>query len=479
MNLNSINITEIVEQTKAQLQEDKTLTPALKMSIELILVIVVMLASKLGLNSKNSSIPPSKDINREKQTKDKSDKSAGGQKGRAGKTLTQTETPDEIEVILVDRDRLPQGQYREVGFQKRQVVDIDISKVVTEYQAQILENAQGKRFVGEFPEGVNSPVQYGVGVKAHAVYLSQYQLLPYNRIEEYFADQLGIPISAGSLFNFNEQAAELVKSSGAEAIIKTALQSTHQTLHVDETGINIGGKRRWLHGASTTEWTYFYPHEKRGKIAMDDADILPHFSGVLCHDHWKPYYQYTQCQHALCNAHHIRELERAWEQDGMQWAKALQTLLKDMNKQQIDNPNLDEDTKRQYLAQYQKILAEGEIECPPPDENSRIKGKRGRLKRIKSRALLERLRDYQDDVLRFLTSTAVPFTNNQGENDIRMTKVHQKISGCFRSMEGAEIFCLIRSYLSTCRKQSISASLALELLFKSQLPDIFIEDKAE
>ena len=479
MNLNSINITEIVEQTKAQLQEDKTLTPALKMSIELILVIVVMLASKLGLNSKNSSIPPSKDINRKKQTKDKSDKSAGGQKGRTGKTLTQTETPDEIEVILVDRDRLSQGHCREVGFQKRQVVDIDISKVVTEYQAQILENAQGKRFVGEFPEGVNSPVQYGVGVKAHAVYLSQYQLLPYNRIEEYFADQLGIPISVGSLFNFNEQAAELVKSSGAEAIIKTALQSSHQTLHVDETGINIGGKRRWLHGASTTEWTYFYPHEKRGKIAMDDADILPHFSGVLCHDHWKPYYQYTQCQHALCNAHHIRELERAWEQDGMQWAKALQTLLKDMNKQQIDDPNLDEDTKRQYLAQYQKILTEGEIECPSPDENSRIKGKRGRLKRTKSRALLERLRDYQDDVLRFLTSTAVPFTNNQGENDIRMTKVHQKISGCFRSMEGAEIFCLIRSYLSTCRKQSISASLALELLFKGQLPDIFIEDKAE
>ena len=119
MNLNSINITEIVEQTKAQLQEGKTLTPALKMSIELILVIVVMLASKLGLNSKNSSIPPSKDINRKKQTKDKSDKSAGGQKGRTGKTLTQTETPDEIEVILVDRDRLPQGHYREVGFQKR------------------------------------------------------------------------------------------------------------------------------------------------------------------------------------------------------------------------------------------------------------------------------------------------------------------------------------------------------------------------
>lgn len=479
MNLNSINITEIVEQTKAQLQEDKTLTPALKMSIELILVVVVMLANKLGLNSQNSSIPPSKDINRKKQTKVKSAKPAGGQPGRVGRALTQTQTPDEIKVILVDRDFLPKGHYREVGFQKRQVVDIDISKVVTEYQAQILENEQGKRFIGEFPEGVNSPIQYGNGVKAHAVYLSQYQLLPYNRIEEYFCDQLGISISVGSLFNFNEQAAALVKSSGAEAVIKKALQTTYQALHVDETGININGKRRWLHGASTTRWTYFYPHEKRGKIAMDDADILPHFSGVLCHDHWKPYYQYTKCQHALCNAHHIRELERAWEQDGMKWAKELQTLLKEMNKHQIDNPELAEDTKAEYIEKYQEILAQGDIECPPPDKSSRIKGQRGRLKRTKSRALLERLIDYQDDVLRFMTEIAVPFTNNQGENDIRMTKVHQKISGCFRSMRGAEIFCLLRSYLSTCRKQNVSASLALELLFNNQLPDIFIEEQAE
>lgn len=177
------------------------------------------------------------------------------------------------------------------------------------------------------------------------VYLSQYQLLPYNRIEEYFSDQLGIPISAGSLFNFNEQTATLVKSSGAEAAIKEALQMTSHALHVDETGINIAGKRRWIHGASTVWWTYFYPHEKRGKIAMDDADILPHFTGVLCHDHWKPYYQYTQCQNALCNAHHIRELERAWEQEVMQWAKDMQTLLKEIHKYQIDNHALNADTK--------------------------------------------------------------------------------------------------------------------------------------
>ena len=212
---------------------------------------------------------------------------------------------------------------------------------------------------------------------------------------------------------------------------------------------------------------------------MDEAGILPHFTGVLCHDHWKPYYQYTQCQHALCNAHHIRELERAWEQDGMQWAKDMQTLLKEMNKAQIDNPDLDKGAKQKYREQYQKILLQGDVKCPPPDKNSRVKGQRGRLKRTQSRVLLERLRDYQDDVLRFMMSTGVPFTNNQGENDIRMTKVHQKISGCFRSKQGAEMFCLLRSYLSTCRKQYVSASLALELLFKNQLPDIFISDEAE
>jgi transposase len=473
MKLSGIDITEVVEQTKAQLQSDPNVSPALKASIELILVVVVLLANKFGLNSQNSSLPPSSDINRVKPPKKKSDNPAGGQKGRTGKTLTQTDTPDEVEVILVNRDVLPTGHYREIGFQTRQVVDIDISKVVTEYQAQILEDEQGKRFTAQFPDGVNSPIQYGVGVKAHAVYLSQYQLLPYNRIEEYFTEQLNIPISAGSIFNFNKQAATLVASSGAEQHIKQALQSSHLALHVDETGINIDGKRRWLHGASNVFWTYFYPHEKRGKIAMDAAGILPHFSGVLCHDHWKPYYQYTQCQHALCNAHHIRELERAWEQDGMQWAKDMQTLLTTINQQQIDHSSLDEQSQQHYRQQYQKILSQGDIHCLPPDKDSRVKGQRGRLKRTKSRALLERLREYEDDVLRFMTSPVVPFTNNQGENDIRMTKVHQKISGCFRSMQGAQMFCLLRSYLSTCRKQSVSASSALELLFKKQLPNIF------
>ena len=480
MKLDNINISELVEKTKAQLKEDTTLAPSLKISLELILMVVVMLVERLGLHSKNSSIPPSKDPNRNKAPKDKGDKPAGGQKGHKGTTLAQTDSQDEVDIRLVVRDTLPKGNYHEVGFIKRQVVDIDISKIITEYRAQILENEHGERFTADFPDGVNSHIQYGSNIKAHAVYLSQYQLLPYNRIEEYFSDQLDIPISAGSLFNFNKQAFDLVKSSGAEEIIKNALRSSMSALHVDETGINIAGKRCWLHGASDQAWTYFFSHKKRGKEAMDDADILAHFQGILCHDHWKPYYKYTVCDHSLCNAHHLRELERSWEHDEMQWAKAMQTLLISINKAQRDNGFIvDNATQASYRTEYQKILADGDKHCPPPDEKWRKEGQRGRLKRTKSRALLERLRNFEDDVLRFMTRVDIPFTNNQGENDIRMTKVHQKISGCFRSEQGAEIFCLVRSYLSTCRKQNVSASEALNLLFKNKLPGIFNTEAAE
>lgn len=220
MNLSSINIREVVGQTKQQLEQDKTITPVLKASIDLILMVVLMLADKFGLHSQNSSIPPSQDINRKKSPKKSSDKSAGGQTKRVGKTLEQTDTPDEIKRILVDQTKLPTGNYREVGYQKRQVVDIDITKVVIEYQAQVIENEHGQRFSATFPEGVNSPIQYGAGVKAHAVYLSQYQLLPYKRVEEYFTDQLGIAVSAGSLFNFNEQAIQLIEQTGAKRSIK-------------------------------------------------------------------------------------------------------------------------------------------------------------------------------------------------------------------------------------------------------------------
>ncbi|MBU4054334.1 MAG: transposase, partial [Proteobacteria bacterium] len=180
------------------------------------------------------------------------------------------------------------------------------------------------------------------------------------------------------------------------------------------------------------------------------------------------------CTHALCNAHHIRELTRAFEQEGQQWAQTMKTLLETINSKVNDAGGvLEAKESNKYRLEYRTLLKEAEVECPEPDIPEK-KGKRGRIKRSKSRNLLERLRDFEDDALRFMDDINVPFTNNQGENDIRMTKVQQKISGCFRSMEGARIFCLVRSYLSTCRKHGVKASQALGLLFNGKLPDFLM-----
>ncbi len=203
--------------------------------------------------------------------------------------------------------------------------------------------------------------------------------------------------------------------------------------------------------------------------------ILPKFKGVLCHDHWKAYYQYS-CLHALCNAHHLRELEWSATEDKQQWAKKMKAFLMKLNKT-VDAAGgvLDKQKSSYYRKRYNKLLVDAEKECPAP-KDKRKPGQRGRMKRSKSRNLLERLVEFQEDVLRFMDDKDVPFTNNQGENDLRMTKVQQKISGCFRSEEGAFIFCRIRAYLITCRKHGVGATEALETLFKGKLPSFVHAD---
>ena len=467
MKIENIDIEATIEKARRLVKEDKNISAATQSMFEIMILIITLLVNRLNLNSTNSSKPPSSDPNRKKKPKSKTGKKPGGQKGHVGTTLKKVDDPEKIRVIKVDRSKLPDGQYRHVGFETRQVFDIDISRLVTEYRAEILEDASGRQFVASFPKEVKKAVQYGTGIKAHSVYMSQFQLIPYNRIQDYFADQLHIPISEGSIFNFNMEAFRLLDDF--ESQVKSKLAAS-DLAHADETSINIGGKRHWLHCVSNDQWTYYYPHEKRGVDAMNDMGILPEFSGILCHDHWKPYYK-IDCIHALCNAHHLRELTRAFEQDDQKWAQELANLLVTSNNEVIDAGGaLDAKNARKYRQEYRGILKKGEIECPEPDRPKK-KGKRGRIKKSKSRNLLERLRDYEDDTLRFLENPLVPFSNNLGENDIRMTKVQQKISGCFRSIDGARIFCLVRSFLSTCRKQGIKSSRALEILFNGKLPE--------
>ena len=463
MKISDIDVDAIIENARQQLKDDPSVSPSLRSTFEILLLIIPILLGRVNTNSRNSSKPPSQDPNREKKARAKSDRKPGSQQGRLGTTLAPTDDPDEIKVVTVDRRTLPRGHtFKPAGFEKRQVFDIDISRLVTEYRAEILVDDQGNRIVAPFPEAVKSSVQYGPAIKAHAVYLSLYQLLPYDRVREYFEDQLRIPLSVGSLVNFNKEAFD--KAAPFEAWVKRQLIQS-PVVHADETGINIGGKRHWLHCASNDTLTWLEPHQQRGHQAMDDIGILPHFAGTLCHDHWKSYYRYTDCDHSLCNAHHIRELQRVVEQDKHVWAERMQTLLCTMNDAVINAGGaLTSEQVAGWRKAYRDCLKTAEVECPPPDEAQRD-GKRGRIKRTTARNLLERLRDFEDDVLRFLDHPQVPFTNNQGERDIRMVKVQQKISGCFRSEEGAQTFCRVRSYLSTARKQNISASEAMTSLF--------------
>jgi transposase len=476
MTAGKIDISETLKNVERTLCQDKSISPQVRAMLDLLVVIINLLVDKLGITSANSSTPPSQDPHRQRGSKRKArgnKRKPGGQNGHPGATLQPQENPDHIEIIEVDRRTIPAGQYRSAGWESRQVIDIEISKVVTEYRAEIVEDAQGHQFIAEFPAGVTRPVQYGNHVKAQAVYMSQHQLVPYDRVRDYFADQCRIPISAGSLFNFNKEAFGLLETFESTVTRQLIVQPL---LHADETGINVNGSCVWLHSASNDRWTLFFPHANRGGEAMKAMGVLEHFGGTLCHDHWKPYFQ-LGCHHALCNAHHLRELERAWEQDSQRWAKKMQALLLEMNDATLKAGGcLSEKAAHRLRSRYRNVLTRGDRECPPPNPTDHPT-RRGRIAKTKSRNLLERLRDFEIETLRFLTDPLVPFTNNQSENDIRMTKVQQKISGCFRSFEGAQIFCRVRSYLSTCRKHGLPPTEALQTLFSDRLPDFIAELK--
>lgn len=231
-----------------------------------------------------------------------------------------------------------------------------------------------------------------------------------------------------------------------------------EVVHFDETGIRQQGKLHWLHVAGTERFTFYGLHARRGKEAMDALGILPNYTGRAVHDHWKSYFKYS-CDHSLCNAHHLRELTYLAEQEQQGWAAAMIALL-------LEAKEVSEATSENHLAKdsaelasihlrYDALIAEGlEQNLPPPKRLE--KNKRGRPKQSKAKNLLDRLRDFKAEVLAFLTHPLIPFDNNQGERDIRMAKLKQKISGCFRGETGGRIFSRIRGYVSTLRKNDLN-----------------------
>lgn len=475
--MDSVKINKTLEMAEQVLRDDKSLSPSIRAVFGLLLEMFRMLVIRFNLNSSNSSKPPSTDGNRLKPTRTKSNKKPGGQKGHVGKTLEPVANPDVVEILKVDLSALPAGTYETVGYKNRQVFDIEFTRVVTEYQAEIVRDEKGREFMAPFPEQVTRHVQYGASVKEHAVYLSAYQFIPVERLISQFHDQYKMALSCGSVFNFISDAAFRLEPFKQVAL--TQLKNS-AVMNVDETGININKKLHWLHGASNNKWTWLEPHTKRGREAMDAIGIIPAFKGVLVHDHLKAYFTYTDCRHSLCNSHHFRELTWSFEEDKQAWAGEMKTYLEELNSAvNTAGGVLTAEEAKPWVERYQTILKKGDIECPapkPPDPIPGEKKKRGQLKKSKSRNLLERLRDYQTETLRFAVEKEVPFTNNLGERILRMEKVKQKISGCFKSLDTAKEHAIIRSYLITCEQNDVSSSEALKLLFQGKWPE-FISQK--
>jgi transposase len=429
---------------------------------------ISVLEAQLAKDSHNSHLPPSSDrFHRQpKSLRKKSGKQPGGQSGHAGTTLKLSETPDLVIVHPVDHCQHCQRDLREVAslaVERRQVIDLPPKRVlVIEHQAhQKCCPACQQISLAAFPDDVRAPVQYGAAIGAVGVYLVQQQLLPYERACEVVEDLLGPSMSVGTLQGLVERCAKQL--APVEQQIKAAL-SRAEVLHQDETGLYVAGKRQWMHVSATEQLTHYAVHPKRGKAALDAIGILRDFAGVSVHDGWRSYWQY-RCQHALCNVHHLRELTFLYEEQQQAWAGEMQELLLD-SKAAVEQGRAEGRSSLHPLevadwkARYGALLAEG-YQANPPDPPPES-GRRGRRKQSAARNLLDRLSKHQEAVLLFLDRFTVPFDNSLAERDIRMVKVQQKVSGCFRSEAFAVAFCRIRGYLSTLRKQGLALLTALE-----------------
>ena len=434
---------------------------------------VEALENQQSKTSRNSSKPPSGDgfAKQTQSLRQKSNRSSGGQPGHPGSTLEWCAEPDYVEshpVTVCHGCGASLVNSPVADWEVRQVHDIPpLQLEVTEHQCEVKSCPNcGSLNRGQFPSEVQQSVQYGVHLQSLMVYLMELQLLPSQRVCELLSEVFGIEVSEGTLYNVRTRCFEALAASEVE--IQQALL-TADVVHFDETGFRVKQTLWWLHVACTESLTYYFVHPKRGQLAMEDMGILPQFGGTGVHDGLKSYVQYGFC-HSLCNAHHLRELLFISERYHQGWAEQMTTLLREMNRlvaaaKEAGSVELGLSEISQLEQQYGEILQLG-FQANPPEEIPEGQPKpRGRVKQSPAKNLLDRLATQQNAVLRFIHDFAVPFDNNQAERDLRMMKLKQKISGCFRSPAGAVMFCRIRSYLSTLRKQGVNLWDALVQVF--------------
>jgi transposase len=448
---------------------------------------IMALEECLKKDSHNSDKPPSSDgLKRQgKGSRPKSSRKSGGQKGHDGNTLKMVDKPDNIEhhgIAECAHCHHPLADCESMGYKKRQVFDIPpLNLQVTEHRGEIKKCPHcGTINTAVFPEEAAQAVQYGPRIKSLSVYLMQYQLLPSQRSAELLEDIFSHPISEGTLYNWNQAAFCALENTEAE--IKQQLLQ-FPVNHFDETGIFAQNKLKWLHVASNPRLTYYAVHSKRGRAAMDAINILPQYSGKAVHDFWNSYFKY-ECEHVICNAHLLRELTALSESfpegtdSGIHnWPSQIMKLLLTIKKQVEQSPpeenSLDSPTLRQFEKRYDQLIDEGLRLHPVRQKN---KQKRGRPKQSKATNLLIRLKEHRSSILAFMYDFRTPFTNNLAERDLRMTKVKQKISGTFRSPEGASFFCRIRGFISTVKKNNLNVLDSISQSFRGSPPSFRFSD---
>ena len=434
------------------------------------------LQARLAKDSRNSSKPPSSDgvgkVKRSESLRKSGDKSSGGQPGHDGHTLIASEHPDQIETHAADTCEHCQSSLSGIeasGYEERQVFDIPAIRIeVTAHRAEIkICPACGAKNKGDFPAAVTQAVQYGAAVNTWASYFTNQHHIPVERTTEIFADLVQHRVSESTVLKASEQLDRCIEP--ATEAVKEQLRAS-EVIHADESGLRVEGKLHWLHVASSESLTSYAVHAKRGQEAMEAAGILGAFTGTAVHDHWKPYFKYDDCHHALCNAHHLRELQFIDKQYHQPWAKDMAELLLEIKAAVEATPepalSLSPPELEAFEKRYDEVGQAGFDANPASVSASagEVK-KRGRPKRPPPVNLLIRLRDFKGEVLAFMSDFRVPFDNNQGERDVRMVKVKQKVSGGFRTLEGAKRFGRIRGYISTVRKNAKNVFEAIQDAF--------------
>ena len=446
--------------------ESRALFEALLMLLQVLMA--VFMEKNTPKNSTNSSKPASR------SPKDDTALNRPGTHGK-GKELTEsrsanTRTVESYEVSKVSFCEECGEDLRKVrcqGHERRTQIDVVFEKVVTHIDAEIKPCPHcGTEARGSFPEAFCGPLQYGAGIKAYALNLLIAQMIALKRVQQSLETLLGQVISEATILKY-----VLALHLALEQWEKTAIERllTLPALHVDETSLRVDRKNQWIHVCSGGEITLKFLHEKRGQEAMHAIGVIPRYGGVIVHDCWASYLAYEHCRHGLCGAHLLRELTFIIEADGYPWAKNMKRLLQEtcVRVAQRKRKKISARQHENLQKRYRNILTRGEQELPtiPARQN----GKRGRIAKSDAHNLWERLKEHETAVLLFARDPNVAFTNNRAERDLRMSKVKQKVSGCFRKPEYAQAYCRISSYLQTMANRGYNPLVAIQLALSGQL----------